>query len=46
MARIVRIYSMVDNNYLFTLRFVDEEMGLTFRHKPGQFVMLSIPGTG
>lgn len=45
-ARIVRIYSMVENNYLFTLRFVDENLGLSFRHKPGQFVMLSIPGTG
>ena len=45
-ARIVRIYHMVEDNYLFTLRFVEEHQGLSFGHKPGQFVMLSIPGTG
>jgi sulfhydrogenase subunit gamma (sulfur reductase) len=45
-ARIVGIHQMVDNNYLFTLRFVDDRMAQTFKHQPGQFVMLSIPGTG
>ena len=46
LARIVRVYRMVENNYLFTLRFVDDERARTFRHEPGQFVMLSVPGTG
>jgi len=46
MARIVRIYKMVENNYLFTLRFLDDDMARSFRHYPGQFLMLSVPGAG
>ncbi len=46
MARIVRIYKMVDNNYLFTLRFLEDHLARSFRHTPGQFVMVSVPGTG
>ena len=46
MARIVRIYKMVEENYLFTLRFLDDRWADTFTHRPGQFVMLSLPGTG
>lgn len=46
MARIVRIYRMVEDNYLFTLRFLDDRLVQNFRHRPGQFVMLSVPGTG
>ena len=46
MARIVRIYQMVEGNYLFTLRFRDDYMARTFRHQPGQFVMVSVPGAG
>jgi len=46
MARIVRIYKMVENNHLFTLRFLDDRLARTFRHQPGQFIMLSVPGTG
>ncbi|MDH3215884.1 MAG: FAD/NAD(P)-binding protein [Candidatus Krumholzibacteria bacterium] len=46
MARIVRVYNMVADNYLFTLRFVDEQIAGTFTHRPGQFIMLSLPGTG
>jgi len=46
MARIVRIYKMVENNYLFTLRFLEDQLAHTFRHQPGQFIMLSVPGTG
>jgi sulfhydrogenase subunit gamma (sulfur reductase) len=46
MARIVRVYKMVPDNYLFTFRFVDDALAASFRHKPGQFVMLSIPGAG
>lgn len=46
MARIVRIYKMVDDNFLFTLRFLDNELAASFNHRPGQFVMLSVPGSG
>ncbi len=46
MARIVRIYKMVENHHLFTLRFLEENLAHTFRHQPGQFVMLSVPGAG
>ena len=46
MARIVRIYKMVENNHLFTLRFVDDSLARRFRHQPGQFIMLSVPGAG
>jgi len=46
MARIVRVYKMVEDNYLFTLRFLDDRLADTFIHRPGQFVMLSLPGTG
>jgi len=46
MARIVRIDKMAENNHLFTLRFVDDRLARSFRHSPGQFLMLSIPGAG
>lgn len=46
MARIVRIVKMVEDNYLFTMRFLDEADTSSFRHRPGQFVMMSIPGAG
>src|SRR4051794_27591926 len=46
MARIVRIYRMVKDNWVFTLRFLDDHRANTFAHRPGQFVMLSLPGTG
>jgi NAD(P)H-flavin reductase len=46
MARIVRIDRMVENNHLFTLRFLDDRLARSFRHIPGQFIMLSVPGAG
>ncbi|HEY0304317.1 MAG TPA: FAD-binding oxidoreductase, partial [Longimicrobiales bacterium] len=46
MARIVRIVPMVEDNYLFTMRFLNDADGQAFRHQPGQFVMMSIPGCG
>ena len=46
MARIVRIYRMVEDNYLFTFRFLNDRVADEFDHRPGQFVMLSVPGTG
>ncbi len=46
LARIVRLERMVEDNHLFTLRFVSDELARAFRHRPGQFVMLSVPGAG
>jgi len=46
LARIVRIHPMVKDNYLFQFRFLDQEMAKSFTHRPGQFVMLSVLGTG
>jgi sulfhydrogenase subunit gamma (sulfur reductase) len=46
LARIVRSYEMVPGHRVFTLRFVDEARARGFRHRPGQFVMLSVPGSG
>ena len=46
MARIVRVHRLMENDRLFTLRFVDEARAAAFRHRPGQFMMVSVPGTG
>jgi NAD(P)H-flavin reductase len=46
MARIVRIVPMVEDNYLFTLRFLNDADIRSWQHRPGQFVMMSIPGAG
>ena len=45
-ARIVRIHRMVPDNHLFQLRFVDGAVADSWSHRPGQFVELSIIGTG
>ena len=45
-ARIVGVQRMVEDNHLFTFRFVDPEIARSFSHRPGQFIMLSIPGAG
>jgi sulfhydrogenase subunit gamma (sulfur reductase) len=45
-ARLVRVFKMVENNWLFTFRFLDEQLVRSFTHRPGQFVMLSVPGAG
>jgi NAD(P)H-flavin reductase len=46
LARIVRIHRAVPDNHVFTLRFLDEARAAAFAHRPGQFVMVSVPGTG
>jgi NAD(P)H-flavin reductase len=46
LARIVRIYKMVEDHYVFTVRFEDDDLSESFRHRPGQFIMLSVPGSG
>lgn len=45
-ARIVRIQKMIPDHHRFTLRFEEDALATEFRHKPGQFVMLSVPGAG
>lgn len=46
LARIVRIHRMVPDNYVFTLRFLDSGLAERFRFRAGQFLMVSVPGTG
>jgi len=46
LARIVRIHQMVPDNYLFHFRFVDQDKCESWNHLPGQFVELSVIGTG
>jgi NAD(P)H-flavin reductase len=46
LARIARIHRMVPDNHLFQVRFVDPRLVETWTHRPGQFVELSIIGTG
>jgi sulfhydrogenase subunit gamma (sulfur reductase) len=45
-ARIVGIQRLAPDHQLFTLRLVDEAPRRAFRQRPGQFVMLSVAGTG
>jgi NAD(P)H-flavin reductase len=45
-ARIVGIERLAPDNHLFTLRLVNDEVRHGFAHRPGQFVMLSVAGTG
>ncbi len=46
LARISRIHRMVPDNHLFQLRFVEPRLVDTWTHRPGQFVELSVIGTG
>ncbi|HYD53686.1 MAG TPA: FAD/NAD(P)-binding protein [Gemmatimonadaceae bacterium] len=46
LARIVRIERILDDTHLFTIRFLDQAMAEGFRHRPGQFVMVSVLGAG
>ena len=46
LARIARIHRMVPDNHLFHLRFVDGALNDRWTHRPGQFVELSVIGTG
>lgn len=46
LARIARIHRMAPDNHLFQLRFAEEGLNETWRHRPGQFVELSVIGTG
>jgi NAD(P)H-flavin reductase len=46
LARICRIQRMVRDTTLFQLRLVDQFANDTWTHRPGQFVELSVIGTG
>ena len=45
-ARIIRTLPQIVDHQLFQIRFEDEEMINNFKYLPGQFVMLSVIGTG
>jgi NAD(P)H-flavin reductase len=45
-AHIVRVQRLVGDTHLFTVRFANDRHAAGFRHRPGQFVMLSVPGAG
>jgi sulfhydrogenase subunit gamma (sulfur reductase) len=45
-ARIIRTLPQITDHQLFQIRFDDEEMAKSFMYRPGQFVMLSVVGTG
>ncbi len=46
MARIVRIDRAVADNYVFYFRFEDPKVAETFDYKPGQFLEITVLGTG
>jgi len=45
-ARIIRTLPQIPDHQLFQIRFEEQEMVESFRYRPGQFVMLSVIGTG
>ncbi len=45
-ARIIRTLPQILDHQLFQIRFEEEETGKSFNYRPGQFVMLSVIGTG
>ncbi|UCE06899.1 MAG: hypothetical protein JSW07_02345, partial [bacterium] len=45
-ARIVHIHYLTDDVKFFQVRIVDMERALSFKCRPGQFVMISVLGAG
>lgn len=45
-ARIIRKLPQIRDHVLFQIRFEEEEWAKNFTYRPGQFVMLSVIGTG
>jgi NAD(P)H-flavin reductase len=45
-ARIIRTLPQIADHQLFQIRFDDEKMARDFAYRPGQFIMLSVVGTG
>ena len=46
LARIIKVLPQIQDHLLFQLRFQDPKMALNFTHRPGQFVELSVIGSG
>jgi NAD(P)H-flavin reductase len=46
LARIERILPQIANHRMFQLRFVEEDVAEAFSPAPGQFIELSVPGSG
>ncbi|MBU0674302.1 MAG: FAD/NAD(P)-binding protein [Proteobacteria bacterium] len=45
-AEITNVYPMTEHEHLYQLRIVDPEARSRFTFRPGQFVMLEVPGIG
>ncbi|GAB6136188.1 NAD(P)-dependent hydrogenase/sulfhydrogenase 2 subunit gamma [Thermococcus prieurii] len=45
-ARILEVKDLTPRETLFTLRFLDEELNEEFTFRPGQFVIVDVPGFG
>lgn len=45
-ARVMRVADLVSDVRLYDLRFADPILAEKFAYRPGQFVMLSVPGVG
>jgi len=44
--RIIRRYPLTEDVHFFQVRAVDMERAMTLEYRPGQFMMVSIPGVG
>ncbi len=45
-ARIVRQYDLIKEHRFFQVRHTDMQRAISFTYRPGQFMMLSLPGIG
>lgn len=45
-ARIVRQYDLIKDHRFFQIRHTDVARAMSFQYKPGQFIMMSLPGVG
>jgi len=45
-VRLIRRHPLTDDTHFFQIRAVDMEKALKLEYKPGQFMMVSIPGIG
>jgi NAD(P)H-flavin reductase len=46
LARIIKVLPQIQDHLLFQLKFEDPNMASNFTHRPGQFVELSVIGSG
>ena len=45
-AEITSVYSLTETEKLYQIRIIDSDQRRQFTFKPGQFVMLELPGIG